>query len=209
MFYVPFRNQHLIRSTLPTSHGFIPNPKPGEKPPNNPLPPSAKPPYITNFEFVGTIDNGPYLCLPAALKYRESIGGEEAIMKYCHKLAYDAGELTAKMLGTEVMENAEGTLANCCLRTVRLPLDLAAVQQVAGKDDVGSAVGVWLTSTMVTEYNTFIALIFYNHGWWVRWSGQVYLELEDFKWGAKILLELCERVMQGEFLAGPKFVPKL
>jgi hypothetical protein len=209
VFYVPIRNQHLIRSTLPTSHGFIPTPKPGEKIPNNPLPPSNKSPYITNFEFVGSIDNGPYLCVPAALEYRESIGGEKAILKYCHDLAHQAGDLTAKILGTEVMENAEGTLGNCCLRTVRLPLQLAEVQKVAGTDEVGTDVGVWLTGTMVREYDTFIALIFYGGSWWVRWSAQVYLEPSDFEWGAKVLLELCERVMKGEFLEAPGVSAKL
>lgn len=194
---------------MPTSHGFMPTPKPGEKLPNNPLPPSGKPPYITNFEFVGTIDNGPYFCVPSAIKYRQSIGGEKAIMQYCHKLARDAGDLTAKMLGTDVMENEEGTLGNCCLRTVRLPLDLTSVQKLAGKQEVGSEVGVWLTATMVKEYHTFIALIFYNNAWWIRWSAQVYLELSDFEWGTKILAELCERVTKGEFLAGGKPEPKL
>lgn len=121
-------------------------------------------------------------------------------MEYCHRLAYDAGELTARLMGSEVLENAEGTLGNCCLRTVRLPLDPAAVQKIAGKDDIGSEIGVWLTGTMVKEYDTFIALIFYNNAWWVRWSGQVYLELSDFEWGAKVLLELCGRVLKGEFL---------
>ncbi len=29
---------------------------------------------------------------------------------------------------------------------------------------------------------------------WVRLSAQVYLTIEDFEWGAKVLLELCDRL---------------
>jgi selenocysteine lyase/cysteine desulfurase len=53
VFYVPERNQPLVRSTLPTSHGFVP--KGGFKGLSNPLPPSSKSEFVNNFEFIGTI----------------------------------------------------------------------------------------------------------------------------------------------------------
>ncbi len=183
--------------------------KPGEAIPNNPLPPSTKSAYVTNFEFVGTVDPSPYLCIPAALKYRESIGGEKAILEYCYDLSRQGGELAARILSTEVLENEEGTFGNCCLRTVKLPLQLKDVQKVAGRKDIGPAVMVWLTATMVKEYHTFMALVFYNMAWWVRFSSQVYLELSDFEWGAKTLNELCSRVREGEFLEAEKLASKL
>jgi hypothetical protein len=147
--------------------------------------------------------------VPAALKYRESIGGEKAILKYCHDLAKEGGDLVAQILGTQVLENEEGTLGNCCLRTVKLPLHLPDVQKVAGKEDVGTPVVVWLTATMTKEYHTFMALVFYDNAWWVRFSSQVYLDLSDFEWGANSLNELCERVMEGEFLETAEPTAKL
>ena len=119
VFYVPERNQHLIRSTLPTSHGFIPTPKEGQVI-NNPLPPTGKSAYLTNFEFVGTLDNTPYACIPAALQWRKKVTyrgkhGEEAISSYCLSLAREAGRTVSSILGTEVMENAEGTLGKLLL----------------------------------------------------------------------------------------------
>lgn len=79
VFYVPLRNQHLMRSSLPTSHWFEPVPRPGKQPTPNPLPPSTKSNFVQQFEFVGTVDNASLLCIPAALKFREEIcGGEEA-----------------------------------------------------------------------------------------------------------------------------------
>lgn len=212
VFYVPLRNQPLLRSSLPTSWGFTPKPKPGIKP-SNPLPTIGnKSAWITNFEFVGTIDNSPYLCIPKAIEWRESIGGEKAILKYCHKLAKDAAKRTAEILGTEVMDNKTETLTNCCLSNVRLPLEYEKVAAVAvkggvEKDGVGALVRGWMSRTLIDDYDTHMMLYFYNGVWWVRWSAQVYLDLGDFEWGAKTLKELSERVKNGEFI--PKNNSKL
>jgi len=65
---------------------------------------------------------------------------------------------------------------------------------------LGVLVRDWLTLKMVREFHTFMALIFYRGEWWVRLSAQVYLELDDFEWGAVVLKELCERVRQGAWL---------
>jgi selenocysteine lyase/cysteine desulfurase len=217
VFYVPMRNQHLIRSTLPTSHGFVPKPRqansilsvestltmcrrPGVTI-NNPLPPSQKTPYITNFEFVGTIDNAPYLCIPTGLKYREDrLGGEAAILQYCHNLARAGGKRVAEILGTEVLENKEETLGNCCMTNVRLPLKVKEVASIAKDEAIGIPVAQFMSKLLVQEYNTFIAFIFYGGAWWVRLSAQVYLELADFEWAAGVLKDVCGRVLDGEFV---------
>jgi hypothetical protein len=172
----------------------------------NPIPAvGVKSPWITNFEFVGTIDNSPYLCIPSAIAYRESIGGEKAIMEYCTQLAKDAAKRTAEIFETEVLDNKTGTLTNCCLSNVRLPLDYRAVVGIAVKagmaeEDVAYAVKIWMQKTIVDEYDTFTVVLFYAGSWWTRWSGQVYLELADFEWGAGVLKKVCERVMKGEFV---------
>ncbi|KAG1067336.1 hypothetical protein G6F42_026522 [Rhizopus arrhizus] len=40
-----------------------------------------------------TIDTSNYMCVEEALKYRESLGGEEAIREYTHKIAVQGGAL--------------------------------------------------------------------------------------------------------------------
>ncbi|EON63693.1 hypothetical protein W97_02921 [Coniosporium apollinis CBS 100218] len=207
IFYVPVRNQHLMRSTLPTSHGFVPKPKPGPKI-INPLPPSKKSAFVTNYEFVGTIDNSPYLCVPAALKYREALGGEAVIRDYCADLARKSGARVAELLGTRILENEEGTLGNCNFTNVLLPLKLQDVENLAkeaGKGEletgeVGMLVREFVINSGLKEHNTFMALIFYGQQWWVRLSAQIYLEMADFEWASGVLKDLCERVMKGEFL---------
>ena len=203
VFYVPERNQHLMRSTLPTSHGFAPLPINGVgKAISNPLPPSGKSDFVANFEFVGTIDNSPYLCIPAALEWRSKLrwnglSGEEAIIAYTSHIAHEAGKQVSSRLGTQVLENEEGTLGKCNFANVRLPLSFKEVSS----RDVGQAVKVaqWIAKVLVEEYNTFIAVIFYAEAWWVRLSGQVYLTVDDFDWGAKVLQEVCGRVVGGEW----------
>lgn len=205
MLYVPVRNQHLIRSTLPTSWGF----KNLDSVPNTISPKGAfggdiESEYIGNFEFVGTIDSSPYLCIPKALEWRKGLGGEKAIIEYCTKLAQDAGQLLAQSLGTEVLDNKTKTLSQCCMSMVRLPIDFGKVQQAGEKaglspEKVGVAVNLWLLQRMAGDYNTFLQTLFYGGAWWARLSGQVYLELGDFEGVVLSLKELCERAGKGEW----------
>jgi selenocysteine lyase/cysteine desulfurase len=192
-----------MRSTLPTSHGFVSL----NGTATSPLPPSLTPKsaFIANFEFVGSIDNAPYLCVPAAIAWRESIGGEEAIRMYCHDLVTEGAKRAAAALGTEVLDNESKTLTQCCMANVRLPLDAASLQKMAaqagvGVDKVGMLVRDWVSRTLVDEHHTNIATMWYGGAWWVRMSGQVYLDIEDFEWAAEVLVKVSTRAASGEWL---------
>lgn len=202
---MPLRNQHLIRSTLPTSWGFKPlNSVPNTANPKGAFGGAIESEYIGNFEFVGTIDSAPYLCVPAALAWRKALGGEKLIRDYCTQLAQEAGRLVAKALGTEVLENQSKTLGQCCMSMVRLPIEFEEVKVAGGKKGVGeekmgALVNVWLQKTMADKGDTFLQTIFYGGSWWARFSGQVYLELQDFEGAVPALKELCERASGGEW----------
>jgi len=198
VFYVPFRNQHLIRTTMPTSHGYE------FLSPNPPEIPDGKTPFVHLFEFVATFDYSPYLCIPAALEFRKKIcGGEEAIRKYCFDIARVGGQRTADILGTEVMgKEMEGTqMHECSFANVRLPLKV----KKAGEVDVmgfeakdGEKIGLWINKRGVEEFDTYLQIKFHDNGLWVRLSGQIYLEMQDFEWVGCRLKELCQRVEDGE-----------
>jgi selenocysteine lyase/cysteine desulfurase len=214
VFYVPLRNQHLIRSSLPTSHGFIPKEdttgekKKGQRRPKNPLPPSSKSPFVNQFEFVGTVDNAPYLCVADSIRWREEVlGGEERIRRELTELARQGGEKVAQMLGTEVLDNESRSLTRCSMVNVALPL---AVEPEEGKTAPEGVVAVlpqsdtaavreWILETLMDEYKTFVALFVYGGRWWARLSAQVYLEMDDFEWAGRTLKEVCERVAKGEY----------
>ena len=180
---------------------------------NNPLPPTGKSNFVSQFEFVGSVDNGPFLCVPEALRFRREVcGGERAIMEYCYNLAGEGGRLVARILGTEVMDNSQHTLTfQCCMVNVRLPLEVIdndnGLTGTSGSNAIASirrahalTVTHFLTSSCVKEHSTFIAFILYRNAWWARLSAQIYLELADFEYGARVLQALCIRVAQKEYM---------
>ena len=201
-FYVPRRNQNLIRTTLPTSHGFVPKRKPGQPAIFNPLPASNKSPFTLLFEFVATIDVSPYLCIKAALEFREKVcGGEEKIMKYCQQLANEAGAAAANTFGTEVLDNDQRSLTKCAMTNVRLPLKIGSGKGEIRPMDVSNVIN-WLAYHLVEDYDTYASIFMHAEALYVRFSGQIYLEIEDYRRGAEALVELCQRVEKGEYLEG-------
>lgn len=197
-----------MRSSLPTSHWYQPLPQPSDpcshsqepSPAANPLPPSTKSNFVQQFEFVGTIDNAALLCVPAALQFRRDVcGGEDAIMRYCWDLAAQGGAAAARILRTEVMDNARGELRyQCAMVMVRLPLE---IRKKGGEVDVPAPAGCektgapqiqsWMCEEMASKHGTFIAILFYHGQWWARFSAQIYLDVSDFEWGAGVLVQLC------------------
>lgn len=152
------------------------------------------------YEWVGTQDDEQYLCVPEAIKWREQVcGGEEAIYEYNNTLLRKATKLVVSELGTEALENEEGTLMNCTMSFIRLPLNL---QKDGGtvKVEEFKSILMWLGRTMATEYQSYIATSIFQGGIWCRLSAQVYLDEDDFVFAAKMLKEVCERVNKGEYL---------
>ncbi|OIW32780.1 PLP-dependent transferase [Coniochaeta ligniaria NRRL 30616] len=209
-FYVPVRNQDLIRTSLATSHGYVSR---GGAVRLNPLPPSSKSRFVNEFEFVGTIDNSPYLACKDAIKWRESIGGEAKIIEYQTTLAKEGGKKVAEILGTQVLDNKTGTLTNCGMVNVALPLVIVDDDDTSegGTTEEGYlkvprksafAFTQWLLQTLMSEYHTFIALGVIQNRWWARLSAQVYLDMDDFEWTGKTLKELCERAASLDMVTG-------
>ena len=202
MFYVPKRNQHLIRSSLPTSHGFEPYPRAGEKEIFNPLLVAStnKNRFEVLFDFVGTLDVSPYICIIEALKFRREVcGGEEKIMDYCQNISVEAAEHCARTLGTDYMQNKEGTLTKCFMVNIRLPLTIGSNEgEIAEKDTY--AVAVWMTLRMADEYDMYSPVFIHAGKFWTRWCGQIYLEMADYAKGAEALKTMCERAKKGEYL---------
>jgi selenocysteine lyase/cysteine desulfurase len=157
------------------------------------------------FDFVGSVDTSVYPCVPAALKWRESIGGEAVIRNYCQTLAQAAGKLAVEVLGTEVLENSTGSLGQCGMTNFRLPIDVAKAKALAAQAgieeaDVGSTVRDWMGKKSIDEYATFLQTFYFGGAWWGRLSGQVYLDMQDMQQGVEMLKKICERVNAGEWV---------
>ena len=206
ILYVPMRNQHLISSTLATSHGY--HPKNSVR--GSPLPPGAagekESAFENNFSFVGTIDNSPYLCVKDSVQWRKDVGGEEKIIDYLWTLNKKGSKIVADRLGTHVMENKAGTLTNSAMCNVALPIWVGEKGEGANEGDVVLPKGdeadqafQWMLRTMNSEYDTFIAMFAYQGRFWTRLSAQVYLEEKDYEFAAETFKLLGERVRNGEY----------
>lgn len=183
LLYVPTRNQHLLRATFPTSFGFGGT-------------------FAANFASIGTLDDNPYLCIPAALEWRKKItwegkSGEEAITGYMTSLARRGGQMVAELLKTEVLENAEGTLGDCSMTNIRLPVSINSL----AVDDFAQAerIGQWMMRNMILEHEVAVNIMVYANAWWVRLSAQIYLTMDDFKHAGRMLQQVCLRAEKGEW----------
>ncbi|EED17358.1 aminotransferase family protein (LolT), putative [Talaromyces stipitatus ATCC 10500] len=215
LLYVPKRNQHLLRTSFPTSHGYT---SPADRGRGIH---AGKSDFEILFEFVATADDTPYMCVPAALDFRKRVcGGEAAIYTYLHTIAQEGGDVVARILGTDVMQEPglsipieQSDIRRCAMTNVRMPLAFKDDKNVnrhvpdpssspfpllSIKD--ATPVTEWMQAKLIQEFDTFAK--FYPHGgWlWLRLSGQIYLEIEDFEWIGHIARSLCERVASGEWL---------
>ena len=153
--------------------------------------------FADQFKWLATVDQTPYLCVPKAIQFRkDTCGGEEAIRQYCFNLARTGGKKVAAILGTEVMENSQQTLGQCCFANVRLPLGSVQEGLEAGE---GPIIVKWLMDHAMTDFDTWIPGKFYGEAFWVRLSAQIYLEMKDFEWAGGVLLKLCHRIIKGEW----------
>lgn len=224
VLHVPKQNQPLIRTTLPTSWGFIPDPSSttGTAAPSilqDANAPKTKTAFEELFEFVATTDDSAYTCVPAALQFRTDVcGGEESLMAYCRDLANEAAEMVAAALGTEVLQEPDlkpgeqSRMRQCAMTTVRLPIAVAeavAVEQpvegaattVEGEEEVLRVVG-WMQGQLMERYGTFVPVFRHGRWLWTRLSAQTYLEKSDFEWLSGVLRELCDRVVRKEYKGG-------
>lgn len=203
VFYVPERNHHLLPTTLATSHGYQPKLVQGLR---NPLPPNEKSHFVNNFQFVGTKDNSGYLTVKDAIEWRRDVlGGEEKIMEYLKDLNKRGTDYLASELGTHVLENKTGTLRNCAMGNVALPIWISEAGEGAKEGDVvvpqDEAVTAfnWMLQTLMDDHKTFVATYADQGRFWVRLSAQIYLDLEDYEFAAKALKDVIKRVGAGEY----------
>ncbi|CAH0057875.1 unnamed protein product [Clonostachys solani] len=196
-FFVPKRNQQLIRTTLPTSHGFQPQKK---GPVHDPMPSSAEcNPMAKQFEYFGTMDGAPYCCIDEALRFFDvACGGHEAVRLYCTDLARRAEELLVRTLGTESFGISEEE--RVFFAQVRMPIEVGDDQD-RGQVPEGDVALVtdWIHKIFTEDYQTYLYLLYYRGGWWARLSVAVYVDWEDCEYAARVLKEVSERVRKGEY----------
>ncbi|KAK0224427.1 pyridoxal phosphate-dependent transferase [Armillaria nabsnona] len=174
VLYVPKRNQHIVKSSFPTSSTYI---SPKDR---------TGPNFVEQFEWNGTVDWAPYLSVSAALDFRNWLGGEGMIDKYCHNLAIEGGKALAKVLNTKVMDEDGQFTAH--MVNVVIPL--------SGDVKPSLELDLMFKNKLLVKYNVYAAHYYHNGMWWARCSAQIWNEVEDFEKLGTALLSVCDEIQK-------------
>ncbi|KAK7456459.1 hypothetical protein VKT23_010708 [Stygiomarasmius scandens] len=179
VLYVPKRNQHVIKTTFPTSAMYIPL---GERK-------DGGDGFAGMFTWTGTIDFIPYLSTAHALHFRSWLGGEEKINEYCKKIGREGAKRMSEILDTEEMDpkgEYEYNMVNIAL-PIQCPLDAGV--------DLLRQIDALYRKKMIMERNMFSPAYWHNGKWWTRCSGQVWTEVDDFEKVAHVLKDVCKDII--------------
>ena len=129
------------------------------------------------FSYQGTTTQAQYLALGAALDFRESVGGDAAVMAYMHATAVAGGALLAEQWGTEVLfedDTMYGAMVDVRVPTTNTTLGPTIGQRLLNGEGGGG-------------FSTFVPV--YDIGgvggvpgtFYARVSCQIYTELSDLQ----------------------------
>ncbi|KIY69533.1 PLP-dependent transferase [Cylindrobasidium torrendii FP15055 ss-10] len=180
VLYVPFRNQHHIRTSIPTSTHYVS--------PRDPVGGPKAPNFVMQHEWPGAIDFSSYLCIPTSLEFRAWLGGEENINRYCRTTAINGAKRLAEILGTRPMDETPNHELTLNMSNVELPIPANLTPELR------TQVNDFLELSLLREYNVFAVAFWHNNTWWVRCSCQVFNELSDFEKLGDALIALCREV---------------
>ncbi|KAI0322578.1 PLP-dependent transferase [Amylostereum chailletii] len=174
VLYVPKRNQHIIKSTFPTSASY--HSQDNSEPSN----------FVEMFGWNGTVDHAPYLSINAALDFRAWLGGEHKINAYCHNLALAGGALLAKSFGTRLLDDSFTGEMTLNMVNVALPLSPEVPDTPMNR--------TVLHYKLLVEGKVSAPCFTHNGRWWARASSQIWNELSDFEHLARVLKKACHEL---------------
>ncbi|KAI0028988.1 PLP-dependent transferase [Vararia minispora EC-137] len=174
ILYVPKRNQHLIKSPIPTPFSYH---SPDDPEPSN---------FIEMFGWTGTIDHTPCLSVHAALDFRAWLGGEHKINDYCRSLVLAGAKRLAELLGTRVMDSSADGELTLNMANVALPLSPRVPNTPMN--------GTILMLKLLDEAKVGAPVFFHNGVWWTRVSAQLWNEMSDFEYLAEALKNACKEI---------------
>jgi len=128
--------------------------------------------FLAEFEWTGTLDPTPFLCVPDAIACHNRFGGPELMARNRH-LALEAAQMLAARWGTALGGPEDGFAA---MVTVRLPLPEATHDAA-----------VALQRRLASEHRIETAIMAQAGALWVRVAAQVYNQLADYERLAAVL----------------------
>ncbi|KAI0349361.1 PLP-dependent transferase [Trametes cingulata] len=184
VLYVPKRNQHIIKSSIPTSHEYVqPDSAQWKEKGTN---------FVMQHGWTGTPDHTSYATIPDALAFREWLGGEDVIYDYCHKLAVEGGRRLAEVMSTRVMDETGELTLN--MTNVQLPLPIESTPGELYSPEMLSEINVYMRDKLLDEWKTYAVHFFHAGAWWCRCSVQVFNEISDFEYLGAALKAVCNEI---------------
>ncbi|KAF5392953.1 hypothetical protein D9757_001270 [Collybiopsis confluens] len=175
ILYVPFRNQDMIAS------GILPGlmyDSPGSSPTRFVWQFYCRIPY-DSFPIAdghtcdstghGLVDPVPPVSIVYAIKFRQRIGGEVNIQKYCHALALAGGKRMAEIMKTTILDSPEGT-GELIANMVNVELPLSANVKPSREIDV------FFLEELCDNYKIYATDFFWRGRWWARsghWESRI------------------------------------
>ncbi|SCU79446.1 LAFA_0B03158g1_1 [Lachancea sp. 'fantastica'] len=158
------------------------------------------------FWFVGTASYSVYLCIEEALRFRQNIcGGEERIREYQWKLQETAVKAVGLILGpgSKLLQNSTNTLTTPGLFNMSLPLDAkySSVQQELSTDFHKFRRFKARCDALARRKKAYAPFFFQGGALWIRFSVQIFNEVEDFVVAAKILKAIINENLNEELLS--------
>lgn len=198
LLYVRSSLQQLIHS-IPIGHGYISSTQPFVPSPVNTNPEGQ---WVTEHEWIGTIDWSGYLSVVAAFEFIDQCGGPRRIRDYCRNLAVKGGQAVADILGTEIL-GIEGSDYIANMVNVKLPLSVPDESSPTHIEELAAQRQALLDRLLERDCFPY-PFVMTSRGrkqWWCRFSAQIYLDLDDFRQGAMVLKEVCENLRCCDFSA--------
>jgi len=128
--------------------------------------------FLAEFDWTGTRDPTPFLCVPAAIACHARFGGA-ALMARNQRLALEAARLLAARWGTQIGGPEDAFAA---MVTVRLPVP-----------DASPEAGLALQQRLADAHRIAAAIVAQAGSLWVRIAAQAYNELADYERLAAVL----------------------
>jgi selenocysteine lyase/cysteine desulfurase len=188
--YVNPKHQKFVHS-LPVSHFYIDS--------DEVLPTAAqeKTRFADQFNYTGANLLGNVLTVKAASEFIEEIGGLKRVQDYNFKLAKEVGEAVAKQWNTRVLENEEGTLLSS-LVSVEYPVQGGVTINESDWEtfNIYKLIREAIEKKLIKEHKTTAPIFYHSGKVWIRFSAQIYSELDDY-------VEAAKRIREGvdEYLA--------
>jgi len=139
------------------------------------------------FSYISTLDYSSMLTIPDVIHFRNNIcGGEECIMEYNLSLAKKAIKYILNNWEGSSLLTGKGDDITTAMFNIQVPkYSLANGYTIEELIEIGTFVNDYLTK----KKRTYVPVYIYTNELWTRWSAQIYLDLDDFKWGLDALKE--------------------